>query len=294
MSFKSGFVGIIGRPNAGKSTLLNSLIGSKIAITADKPQTTRNIIRGIITGTDYQLILLDTPGLHKPQHVLGQKMNKAALSALKGADIIYYLVDASVPFGKGEEYIIEQLKGINIPVFLLLNKTDLMEKEALLPLIDHFNQLYNFTSIIPISALIKDNLNLLLEETKPYLTDDIQYYPAEQVNDYPEKFIIAEIIREKIINLTQEEVPHSIAVIIESISKKRQTLIINALIIVERESQKGIIIGKHGQLIKQIGQKARYELEHRLNTTIFLELFVRVEKNWRNKEAKLAQLSSLD
>lgn len=288
--FKSGFVGIIGRPNAGKSTLLNSIVGSKVAIIADKPQTTRNIIRGVKTDENSQIIFMDTPGIHKPQHELGKRMNVAAYNTLNGADIIYYIFDVTAPFGSGDEFVINQIKTVNKPVFLLLNKSDLIEKENLLPLIDNLNNQYSFTEIIPISALNNDNIDLLLKVTKNYLNDNIQYYPTDQVSDYPEQFIIAEIIREKVISLTEEEIPHSIAVTIEKIKKKRNTLVINALVFVERDSQKGIIIGKNGQMIKEIGQQARLELEKRFATSIYLEIFVKVEKNWRNKAAKLQSL----
>ena len=288
--FKSGFVGIIGRPNAGKSTLLNSIVGSKVAIIADKPQTTRNIIRGVKTDENSQIIFMDTPGIHKPQHELGKRMNVAAYNTLNGADIIYYIFDVTAPFGSGDEFVINQIKTVNKPVFLLLNKSDLIEKENLLPLIDNLNNQYSFTEIIPISALNNDNIDLLLKITKNYLNDTIQYYPTDQVSDYPEQFIIAEIIREKVISLTEEEIPHSIAVTIEKIKKKRNTLVINALVFVERDSQKGIIIGKNGHMIKEIGQQARLELEKRFATSIYLEIFVKVEKNWRNKAAKLQSL----
>ena len=291
--FRSGFVGIIGRPNAGKSTLLNSLIGTKIAIIADKPQTTRNVIRGVRTDEDSQIIFIDTPGIHKPIHELGKRMNVAALSTLNGADIIYYMFDVTAPLGRGDMFVINQLKTITKPIFLLLNKSDLIEKDQLLPLIEELNQHHIFQEVIPISALENDNLGTLISVTKDYLTDTLKYYPTDQITDYPEQFIIAEIIREKVISLTEEEIPHSIAVTIEKISKKRETLIINGLVLVERDSQKGIIIGKNGRMLKAIGTQARKELEVRFGTPIFLELFVRAEKNWRNKATKLQQLGYL-
>lgn len=292
--FKSGFVSIIGRPNAGKSTLINALVGSKIAIMTNKPQTTRNIIRGIRTDKDSQIIFIDTPGIHKPKHELGRTMNQEAFSSLSGADLVYYLIDATAPFGKGDAFVVNQLSKTKMPVFLVINKVDLIDKGALLALIEQLSKVYTFAEVIPISALQHDNMQALLTATKQYLTDSIQYYPDDQISDYPEQFIIAEIIREKIIQATEEEIPHSIAVVIEKIVKRKDNLIINALILVDRDSQKGIIIGKQGQMVKQIGTKARTELEYRLGNKVYLELYVRVEKNWRNRKAKLLQLGYIE
>ncbi len=287
---KSGFVALIGRPNAGKSTLLNALVQQKVAIISPKPQTTRNSIRAIRTDADSQIIFVDTPGIHKPEHELGTQMNKEAYSAASGVDLIYYLVDGSVPFGSGDEFVLNTLRQMHLPVYLILNKIDLLEKEQLIDLLLVWQQRMNFKEIIPISAKMQNNLDQLIEVTKNDLTDGVQYYPADQVCDYPEQFIMAEIIREKVLLLTEEEVPHSVAVVIERIRKNREHLIINAMILVERDSQKGIIIGKQGRMIKQIGTLAREELQGLLGEPIFLELFVRVEKDWRNKKAKLQQL----
>ena len=287
---KSGFVALIGRPNAGKSTLLNALVQQKVAIISPKPQTTRNSIRAIRTDADSQIIFVDTPGIHKPKHELGTQMNKEAYSAASGVDLIYYLVDGSVPFGSGDEFVLNTLRQMHLPVYLILNKIDLLEKEQLIDLLLAWQRRRDFKEIIPISAKTQNNLDQLIEVTKNDLTDGVQYYPADQVCDYPEQFIMAEIIREKVLLLTEEEVPHSVAVVIERIRKNREHLIINAMILVERDSQKGIIIGKQGRMIKQIGTLAREELQGLLGEPIFLELFVRVEKDWRNKKAKLQQL----
>lgn len=287
---KSGFVALIGRPNASKSTLLNALVQQKVAIISPKPQTTRNSIRAIRTDADSQIIFVDTPGIHKPKHELGTQMNKEAYSAASGVDLIYYLVDGSVPFGSGDEFVLNTLRQMHLPVYLILNKIDLLEKEQLIDLLLAWQRRMDFKEIIPISAKTQNNLDQLIEVTKNDLTDGVQYYPADQVCDYPEQFIMAEIIREKVLLLTEEEVPHSVAVVIERIRKNREHLIINAMILVERDSQKGIIIGKQGRMIKQIGTLAREELQGLLGEPIFLELFVRVEKDWRNKKAKLRQL----
>lgn len=287
---KSGFVALIGRPNAGKSTLLTALVQQKVAIISPTPQTTRNSIRAIRTDADSQIIFVDTPGIHKPKHELGTQMNKEAYSAASGVDLIYYLVDGSVPFGSGDEFVLNTLRQMHLPVYLILNKIDLLEKEQLIDLLLAWQRRMDFKEIIPISAKTQNNLDQLIEVTKNDLTDGVQYYPADQVCDYPEQFIMAEIIREKVLLLTEEEVPHSVAVVIERIRKNREHLIINAMILVERDSQKGIIIGKQGRMIKQIGTLAREELQGLLGEPIFLELFVRVEKDWRNKKAKLQQL----
>ncbi len=287
---KSGFVALVGRPNAGKSTLINALLKQKIAIISPKPQTTRNQIRGIRTDDDSQIIFVDTPGIHKPQHQLGTQMNKEAFSAMDSVDIIYYLVDASVPFGKGDEFVLERLKESKIPVFLILNKIDLLSKENIIEVLLAWEKRFDFKEIIPASALNDENTSRLLEVTKGYLEDGVCYYPKDQVCDYPEQFIYAEIIREKVLYLTEEEIPHSVAVILERIGRKKGKLLLSAVILVERNSQKGMMIGKQGRMIKEIGIQSRKELEGILGETIYLELFVRVEKGWRNRKAKLQQL----
>ncbi len=287
---KSGFVAFVGRPNAGKSTLLNALIKQKVAIISPKAQTTRNCIRGIYNDEDSQIIFIDTPGIHKPQHRLGTQMNKEAYSGAKGVDVVYYMVDATEEFGRGDEFVLDVIKKLHCKVFLILNKIDELNKEEVMQLLLAWNSRHQFDEIIPISALKSDNLDQLVSVTKNYLEDGIKYYPDDMVCDYPEQFIMAEIIREKVLAYTEEEIPHSVAIVIERIRKKRDHLIINAMILVERNSQKGILIGKQGSMISKIGANARKELEALLNEKIFLELFVRVEDNWRNKEAKLRQL----
>ncbi len=287
---KSGFIALVGRPNAGKSTLINALIKSKIAIISNKAQTTRNQIRGIRTDENSQLIFIDTPGIHKPHHELGSMMNKEAFNAAKGVDLIYLIVDASAEFGKGDEFILEAIKRYKVPTFLILNKIDLINKENLFKIITEYNSKHDFAEIIPISAYTNENLDDLIETSKKYMEDGIKYYPDDQICDYPEQFIISEIIREKILELTEEEIPHSVAVVIERMGRKKGKLLINAMILVERDSQKGIIIGKAGSMIKKVGISARNDIEGILGENIYLELFVRVEKDWRNRKSKLQQL----
>lgn len=290
---KSGFVALLGRPNAGKSTLLNALLGQKVAIVSDKPQTTRNAIRGILSEQDSQIIFIDTPGIHKPHHQLGQHMNKEAMAHASGVDVVYLLVDASQEFGGGDEFMLEKLQQLNLPTFLIVNKVDLLSKEQLLKLLLAYQKRYNFKEIIPISALKQENLDRLLMVTKQYLPEGVKYYPDDVVCDYPEQFIICELIREKLLMLTKEEIPHSLAVVLDKIKKHREVLYINATILVDRDSQKGMVIGKQGALLKQVGTLARGELETILGSKVFLELYVRVEKDWRNRRAKLLQLGYL-
>ncbi|MGG4000136.1 GTPase Era [Anoxybacillus kestanbolensis] len=290
--YKSGFVAIIGRPNVGKSTFLNRVIGQKIAIMSDKPQTTRNKIQGVYTTDDAQIIFIDTPGIHKPKHKLGDFMVKVAQSALQEVDLILFMVNAVEGLGRGDEFIIERLKQVQTPVFLVINKIDEVHPDDLLPLIEQYRSLHSFAEVIPISALQGNNVETLLQQIKNYLPEGPQYYPAHQVTDHPERFIIAEFIREKALHLTREEVPHSIAVVIDSIERRENsdTVYVAATIIVERDSQKGIIIGKRGQMLKEIGQRARADIEALLGSKVFLELWVKVQKDWRNKMAQLRDL----
>ncbi|RAK22429.1 GTP-binding protein Era [Anoxybacillus vitaminiphilus] len=287
--YKSGFVSIIGRPNVGKSTFLNRVIGQKIAIMSDKPQTTRNKIQGVYTTNDAQIIFIDTPGIHKPKHKLGDFMMKVAENALKEVDLILFMINAEEGFGRGDAFIIERLKKINTPVFLVINKIDQVHPDDLLPLIEQYKSLYEFAEIVPISALQGNNIETLIEQIKKYLPEGPQYYPADQVTDHPERFIIAELIREKALHLTREEVPHSIAVVIDAIERRQDssTVYVSATIIVERDSQKGIIIGKQGRMLKEIGQRARVDIEALLGSKVFLELWVKVQKDWRNKLSQL-------
>ncbi|MFC5532134.1 GTPase Era [Cohnella yongneupensis] len=289
--FKSGFVAIVGRPNVGKSTLMNQVIGQKIAIMSDKPQTTRNKIHGVYTTDDIQIVFLDTPGIHKPNSKLGNYMMKAAESALSEVDAVLFLTDVTEDLGGGDRYIIERLKSVNTPVFLVLNKIDKIQPDAMLPVIDKWRKLHNFTEIVPVSALQGNNVNALLEQVSKYLGEGPMYYPADQITDHPEQFVCAELIREKILQMTREEIPHSIAVEIESMSKQDNGLVnIGAVIYVERDSQKGIIIGKSGALLKEIGKQARTDMERLLGSKIFLELWVKVNKDWRNRESVLKTL----
>lgn len=285
---KSGFVALIGRPNAGKSTLLNQILDRKIAIVSDKPQTTRTRITGILNYGDAQIIYLDTPGIHKPKHKLGEFMVDVAESTLFDVDVIYYLVDTTKEFGKGEVYILEQLKQAGVPVFLLLNKVDLLTPEKLLPLLQEWQERGDFAEIFPLSALKGDNVTTLVEKTIDYFEEGPQYYPEDAVTDQPKEIVMAELIREKILLLTHDEVPHSIAVVIEEIKRPpKEKLQISAAIYVERQSQKGIIIGKQGSMLKKIGEMARKDIEYLLGEKIYLQLWVKVNEDWRNKKSIL-------
>ena len=289
--FKSGFISIIGRPNVGKSTFLNRVIGQKIAIMSDKPQTTRNKIQGVYTENDSQVIFIDTPGIHKPKHKLGDFMVKMAQTTLKEVDIVLFMVNAVEGFGRGEEFIIEKLKETKQPVFLVINKIDQLHPEQLLELIDQYRKLYEFAEIVPISALDGNNVDALIGTIKKYLPEGPQYYPDNQVTDHPERFIISELIREKVLHLTREEVPHSVAVVIDAIQKREGGAVyINATIVVERASQKGIIIGKQGKMLKEVGKRARFDIEALLGSKVFLEVWVKVQKDWRNKMSQLRDL----
>lgn len=290
-AFKSGFVAIIGRPNVGKSTLMNQVIGQKIAIMSDKPQTTRNKIHGVYTTNQSQIVFLDTPGIHKPQSKLGEHMMKVAESSLSEVDAILFLIDVVEGLGGGDRFIIENLKKVKTPVILVMNKIDQVQPEAILPVITAYKDLYDFAEIVPISAIQGNNVNTLLDQVAKYLPEGPQYYPADQITDHPEQFVCAELIREKILHLTREEIPHSIAVSIEDMKVEPNGVVrISAVIFVERDSQKGIIIGKRGALLKEVGQKARQDIEALLGSKTFLELWVKVKKDWRNQERVLKDL----
>jgi GTPase len=289
--FKSGFVAIIGRPNVGKSTLLNQVIGQKVAIMSDKPQTTRNKIHGVYTTDKAQIVFLDTPGIHKPTSKLGSYMMQVAESTLNEVEAILFLVDVSEGIGGGDRFIIERLKAVKTPVILVLNKIDTVQPEELLPIIVQYKDLDNFAEIVPISARNGNNVNTLLEQAIKYLDEGPMYYPADQVTDHPEQFVCAELIREKILHLTREEIPHSIAVQIEDMKVEENGVVhISAVIFVERDSQKGIIIGKSGALLKEIGKRARQDIVTLLGSKVFLELWVKVKKDWRNQERVLKDL----
>jgi len=288
-TFKSGFVSIIGRPNVGKSTLLNQVVGQKVAIMSNKPQTTRNQIRAVYTTDKGQLIFIDTPGIHKAKSKLGDYMVAAAENTLNEVDLVLFVIDATEKRGAGEEYILERLKKVNTPVFLVINKIDQIHPEDLLPLIDEYRKHHDFKQIVPISALQGNNTDALLQSILLEMPEGPMYYPADQVTDHPERFIVAELIREKVLHLTREEIPHSIAVTVEEMKRGEngKTLYIYAAIYVERDSQKGILIGKRGDMLKEISKRARFDMERLLGEKIFLEVWVKVKKDWRNQERML-------
>jgi len=283
-TFKSGFVSLIGRPNVGKSTLMNCLVGEKIAIISNKPQTTRNKIQSILTRDDFQIVFIDTPGIHKPKSKLGEYMLKSAENALNEIDVILYLVEPEDKIGKGDKEIISKLQNINSPVFLIINKIDTVEKNELLKVIDRFRAMYDFKEIIPVSAIKADNTNTLLDTIKNYLPDGPKYFPDDMITDQPERQITSEIIREKALQLLQEEIPHGIAVEIMSMKKRENKEIIDveATVYCEKESHKGIIIGKKGAMLKEIGSKSRCDIERLLGSPVYLQLWVKVKKDWRD------------
>lgn len=283
-NFKSGFVSVIGRPNVGKSTLINALIGEKIAIMSDKPQTTRNRIMCIYTDKDMQIIFLDTPGIHKPLHKLGEYMVKAAEGTLNEVDAILFVIDATEEFGGGEKYILDRLKNTTKPVILVVNKIDLIDRRLALPIIEKYSSLYDFKSVVPISAKEELNLESLIKEIGKSMPKGPKYYPDDTITDQPERLIISELIREKILHLTRDEIPHAIAVDIEEIRKlNHEHISIRATIYVERDSQKGIVIGKNGVLLKEIKKRAKRDIKNLLGSKVTLDLWVKVKKDWRDK-----------
>ena len=294
-SFKSGFVAIVGRPNVGKSTFMNYVLGQKIAIMSDKAQTTRNKIQGVYTKEDAQIVFLDTPGIHKPKHELGEFMVKSAYSALKEVDAVLFMVNASEKRGPGDDFIIEKLKGIKTPIFLVLNKIDLVTPEVLLERVESYKDALDFAGVFPISVLQGNNVNELMEGLINALPEGPQYYPADHITDHPEYFVVSELIREKILQLTQEEIPHSVAVTVDKMQKDEFDKVhVYANIIVERKSQKGIIIGKGGRLLKEIGTRARHDIEQLLGNKVYLELWVKVEKDWRKRKSNLQEYGYRD
>ena len=289
-SFKSGFVAIVGRPNVGKSTFMNYVLGQKIAIMSDKAQTTRNKIQGVYTKDNAQIVFLDTPGIHKPKHELGEFMVKSAYSALKEVDAVLFMVNVSEKRGPGDDFIIEKLKGIKTPIFLVLNKIDLVTPEVLLERVESYKDAIDFAGVFPISVLQGNNVNELMEALIAALPEGPQYYPADQITDHPEYFVVSELIREKILQLTQEEIPHSVAVTVDKMQKDEFDKVhVYANIIVERKSQKGIIIGKGGRLLKEIGTRARRDIQQLLGNKVYLELWVKVEKDWRKRKSNLQE-----
>ncbi len=287
---KSGFIALVGRPNVGKSTLLNAIIGKKVAITSDKPQTTRNIIQGIRTDEDSQMVFVDTPGIHKPKNRLGKILNKQAYFSVNDVDVILFLVDITESLGKGDMFVIDVLKNVRVPVILVINKIDKLPKEEILKKIDEYKDLYNFDEIIPVSARKKDNVDRLIAVLKAKLTDNIKYYDDEIYTDKPINFIVSELIREKILELTFEEVPHSVSVVTDLMEYNRDAVNIKATIVVDRENLKRILVGKNGSMIKEIGTRARMEIEPLLKKNVYLELFVKVIPKWRDREKFLNEI----
>jgi len=288
-AYKSGFAALIGRPNVGKSTLLNAVIGRKIAIMSNRPQTTRNQIRGVLTTDESQVIFIDTPGIHKPQHRLGEFMVKTAVQTLDEVDVVLFVCDATEPNHAADAFVMERLRHVKTPVILVINKVDAVEKPTLLTTIDSYRSQFSFLDIIPVSAKEGTQVDKLVQIVMNQLPEGPQYYPPDMITDYPEQFIIAEMIREKVLRLTREEVPHSVAVDIEQMEHREgsNTLYVHAIIYAERDSQKGILIGKNGEMLKKVGQLARQELEVLLGTKVFLELWVKVKKDWRNEPSLL-------
>lgn len=285
---KSGFVAIVGRPNVGKSTLLNRIVGQKIAIMSDKAQTTRNKIQGVYTTPDAQIIFIDTPGIHKPKHRLGDFMVETAYSALKEVDAVLFMISADEKRGRGDDFIMERLKTNDTPVFLVINKIDKVHPDDLLGIIEDYTSQMDFAEVVPISATEGNNFQTLMDTLIKQMPAGPQYFPDDQITDHPEYFIVSELVREKVLLLTRDEVPHSVAVVVDSMKRNENDKVhIQATIIVERNSQKGIIIGKGGKMLKDIGTKARRDIEQLLGDKVFLELWVKVQKDWRDKQTYL-------
>ena len=292
---KSGFVSIIGRPNVGKSTFVNRVIGHKIAIMSDKAQTTRNKIQGVMTRDDAQIIFIDTPGIHKPKHKLGDYMMRVAKNTLSEIDAIMFMVNVNEDIGRGDEYIMEMLKNVKTPIFLVLNKIDLVHPDTLTPEIEQYQSYMDFTDIIPISALEGLNVDHFIDVLKSFLPEGPKYYPDNQISDHPEQFVVSEIIREKILHLTSEEIPHAIGVNVDRMIKEDEDRVrIEATIYVERDSQKGIVIGKGGKKLKEVGKRARRDIEMLLGTKVYLELWVKVQRDWRNKVNFIRQIGYVE
>lgn len=287
---KSGFIGVVGRPNVGKSTLINSIVGKKVAITSSKPGTTRNTIHGIYNDEESQLIFVDTPGIHKPKHKLGDYLNKQAYYNIKDVDVVLFIVDASEALGTGDQFVLEKLKEANKPVILVLNKVDKIRHEEILKKIVEYKDLLDFAEIVPISAMKNDNIDALIKCLKKYVNDPYKYYEETDISNKPMSFFISEIVREKVFYKTGEEVPHSVTCLTENIEKNNNNFVISVSIIVDRESLKKIIIGQKGAKIKEIGKMAREELEVLLGKKVYLELHVKTVKKWRDKEKHLQEL----
>ncbi len=287
---KSGFVSIVGRPNVGKSSLLNSILERKIAITSNVSGTTRNIIQGIYNDDDCQIIFIDTPGIHKPVNKLGTMMNKKAYTMIDDVDIVLFLIDVTKDFGKGDNFILEKLKLLNKPVLLVLNKVDLIDKRKILELINRYKDLYDFKEIIPISATKYDNIDDLIKTIKKYLPHNEKYYNDDEITNISKNFLIAEIVREKLLNLTTKEVPHTITCVVESFEDMDNYIDIGVLIIVDRDNLKKIIIGKNGSMLKKVGILARVDIEELLGKKVNLKTYVKTIEDWREKEKYLNEL----
>ena len=291
---RSGFVSIIGRPNVGKSTLLNAIIDTKVAITSNKAQTTRNIIQGIYNEDDTQIVFVDTPGIHKPVNKLGKLLNKQSYSLTKDVDAILLVVDAKDGLGKGDKYIINSLEKNSVPVILVLNKIDRLTNAELMKRINEYKDLFAFADIVPVSALKKDNISRLIKVVKEYLTDNVKYFEDDIYTSSSVKFMVSEIVREKLLDVTAEEIPHSITCYTTRFEDKESIIHINVDIIVDRDSVKKIVIGKKGDRLKEVGSKARIEIEHLVGKQVYLDLFVKTVKNWKDKEKYLSELGFTD
>ncbi|WP_126937301.1 MULTISPECIES: GTPase Era [unclassified Veillonella] len=289
--FKSGFVAVVGRPNVGKSTLINALIDDKIVIVSDKAQTTRNRIVCVYTDEKKQIVFMDTPGIHKPKHKLGEFMVDQAVDSLREVEAVLFVVAANEKRGPGDNFVIEQLRKVNVPVFLIVNKIDTMEKQDLLEAIVSYENSYPFEAVVPISAKEKDNIEEVVNLLEKHLPEGPKYFPDDMITDQPERLIISDIVREKILLQTHDEIPHAIAVDVDEMKTRDDgTTYVRATIYVERDSQKGIIIGKQGAMLKTIGRQARGDVERLLATKVFLDLWVKVKKDWRNKSGMLSEL----
>lgn len=291
---KSGFVSLIGRPNVGKSTLLNDIIGKKVAITSNKPQTTRNIIQGIYNTEDTQIVFVDTPGIHKPNHKLGKYLNRQAYYSMDDVDVILFLTDAKEKLGPGDQYILERLKKTETPVILVLNKIDGLSKDQIFMKIMEYKDLYPFAEIVPVSALKDKNTDTLIKVIQNYLTDEVRYYAEDEITNKPISFLISEIVREKVFRNTSEEVPHSLTCITERIIKNKNSYTINVCIIVDRDALKKIIIGSGGAMVKKIGMEARTEIEALMDSTVYLEIYVKTIEKWRDREKYLTEFGFHD
>ena len=287
---KSGFVSIVGRPNVGKSTLLNSILERKLAITSDKSGTTRNIIQGVYEDTDSQIVFVDTPGIHKPINKLGNILNKKAYQSVDNVDLILFLVDVEAGIGRGGKFVLEKIKDENIPIILVLNKVDRIKKDKLLPIIDEYKDLASFCEIFPISALKNDNIEPLIQTVKKYLPNEGKIFTDDTLTNISTSFYVSEIVREKILRLTKEEVPHSVTCYLVKMDQDKDKVHLQVLVVVDRDSLKKILIGKNGSMMKKIGMEARYDLEEYFQKRVYLETYVKTIENWRDRQKYLKEL----